>query len=129
MSKLPPVPAEQRSPKGLGSDPKIRKEDDTSSANQKDNRETSARTLTPGLSAGQVAMPRKHPTPQDSVDPVHPTKRAGTFRNMEIALEPAGSFVTLTVGHPVEETRPPTEATYLFKASGRMSIAGNVRSC
>jgi hypothetical protein len=31
MSKLPPVPAEQRSPKGPGSSPEVAKDDDPSS--------------------------------------------------------------------------------------------------
>jgi hypothetical protein len=34
MSKLPPVPPEQRSPKGPGSDPKPSKEEDTSAGNR-----------------------------------------------------------------------------------------------
>jgi hypothetical protein len=31
MSKLPPVPPEQRSPKGLGSDPEVSKDDEAQS--------------------------------------------------------------------------------------------------
>jgi hypothetical protein len=34
MSKLPPVPPEQRSPKGPGSDPEVSKDDDTSARNR-----------------------------------------------------------------------------------------------
>jgi hypothetical protein len=34
MSKLPPVPPEQRSPKGPGSDPETTKDDNTSAGNR-----------------------------------------------------------------------------------------------
>jgi hypothetical protein len=64
MSKMPPVPPEQRSPKGTGSDPKINVEDEIPGRENFDSQgrhgKHQAEHDQPRLSAGSL-MPRKNP--------------------------------------------------------------------